>query len=163
MTKKEDTNKQKKTDKSKKVKNKKDLNFNEVIDKLQQKLKQAEEREKRAFADYKNLQRRNREERIMLIKMANRELIETLLEPYGNLIRAAEQLDDEGLNMVIRQFKQMLEELGIREIKCMGKPFNVDEMDVVDRIGKGKKVVEVVELGYKMNDEVIRHAKVIMG
>jgi molecular chaperone GrpE (heat shock protein) len=51
------------------------------IQELQLLLNASLEREKRALADYQNLQRRSQEERIAFIKMANKEFCQVLLQP----------------------------------------------------------------------------------
>ncbi|MGD9129651.1 MAG: nucleotide exchange factor GrpE [Candidatus Woesebacteria bacterium] len=129
---------------------------------LQTKLTAAEEKEKRTLADYQNLIRRNREERAALIKMANKDLLSGLLQALDNLSRASQEIDNPGLNMVIKQFWQSLKEFGLEEIEVMDQEFDVDTMEVVDKKDKAKKVIAVVSKGYKLNGEVIQHAKVIL-
>jgi molecular chaperone GrpE len=137
-----------------------------IVDELatiQQELTQAQEREKRALADYQNLVRRNQEERLKLLKLANRELIEALLQPIGHLTMAAQQINDRGLDMVVQDFWKVLEEVGVEEINPEGEKFDLETMEVVDKEGKGEVVTKVVKRGYKLNGEVIQHAKVIVG
>src|SRR4051812_31121241 len=83
---------------------------------LQEKLAQAQEKERRAVADYANLTRRTQEERLRMIKLAAREVIESVLQPLEHLFLAKEQLKDPGLNMVYQQFQQALEQSGLEEI-----------------------------------------------
>ncbi len=51
---------------------------------------------------------------------------------------------------------------GLKRIDCLGKKFDIELMEVVDKGEKGSKVVEVVKEGYLLNDEVIQHAKVVL-
>ena len=141
----------------------------EVLD-LQAALKAAEaqaaaasEREKRALADYQNLVRRSQEDRARAIKLAGVEFASVLLQPMDHLARAAAQLKDPGLTMVLTQFEQALAQAGLEEIKVMGQKFDVNTMEVVDTKDKGEKVVAVVSKGYTLNGEVIQHAKVVLG
>jgi len=140
---------------------KKKVGSNEVVE-LQQQLAASLEREKRILADYQNLVKRNQEERVKFLQLANKSLIETLLSPLEHLSMAAEQLDDQGLNMVIRDFWQVLEEAGLEEIYPKGKNFDLETMEVVDKEGEGEKVAKVVRRGYRLNGQVIQHAKVIV-
>src|SRR5690349_6238257 len=97
----------------------------------------AEEREKRALADYQNLVRRSQEDRMRTIKLAGMEFASVLLQPLDNLSRAAAQLKDAGLNMVVGQFEQALAQAGLEEIKGMDQKFDVNTMEVVETKAKG--------------------------
>lgn len=130
---------------------------------LAEELAAAQERELRALADYKNLQRRSQEERVQLLKFANQELIESLLQPLEHLSLAAEQLNDTGLNMVVTDLWNALREAGLEEIYPEGEGFNLNTMEVVEQQGDGDLVIKVVRRGYKLHGKVIKHAKVIVG
>ncbi|MBT3249616.1 MAG: nucleotide exchange factor GrpE [Candidatus Pacebacteria bacterium] len=134
----------------------------EEIAELQHLLTESIEREKRVLADYQNLVKRNQEERVKFLQLANKSLVETLLSPLEHLSMAAEQLDDQGLNMVIRDFWQVLEEAGLEEIYPKGKNFDLETMEVVDKEGEGEEVTKVVKRGYQLNGQVIQHAKVVV-
>ena len=135
---------------------------NKKIVELQQQLADSLEREKRVLADYQNLVKRNREERIKFLQLANQSLVETLLSPLEHLSLAAEQIEDQGLNMVIRDFWQVLEEAGVEEIYPKGEKFDLETMEVTDKKGDGETVIKVVRRGYRLNGQVIQHAKVIV-
>ena len=64
--------------------------------------------------------------------------------------------------MVIRDFWQVLEEAGVEEIYPKGEKFDLETMEVTDKKGDGETVAEVVKRGYRLNGQVIRHAKVIV-
>ena len=123
----------------------------------------ASEREKRALADYQNLIRRSQAERLQVMKLAGAEFASVLLTPLDHLGRAAAQIQDKGLNMVVSQFEAALKQAGLEEIPVMGQKFDVNTMEVVDTKAKGEKVIEIVTKGYKLNGEVIQHAKVVLG
>ncbi|MCC6710854.1 MAG: nucleotide exchange factor GrpE [Candidatus Pacebacteria bacterium] len=129
---------------------------------LEQQLHQAQEKEKRSLADYQNLLRRTQEERLKSIKLANQTLLEELVQPLEHLEMAAGQLNDPGLNMVLGQLKKVLTEAGLAEIEVMGKEFDVNLMEVVEKQAEGNKVVKVVRKGYLLNGVVIQHAKVVL-
>ncbi len=152
-----------------KKKNKKDPQLDKKIIELQsklaeleEKLVQSSEKEKRALADYQNLVRRNQEERLQIIKLANKELILSLIEPLENLRRAAKQIDDQGLDMIIYQFMQILKDFGVKKVEVMGQEFDEDLMEVVEKKKNGKKVIDVLRNAYKLNDKILCHARVIM-
>lgn len=165
---------------------------NKNQEQMEQDLKQAQEAVLRAQADYQNLLRRTREEKIRISQMANMELILAILEPLDNLELACQQIDDAGLKMVIDQFKRTLEQFGVSEIDPEGQDFDVNTMEAVEKpsfdlapsssagkqdkearspsnsAGRQKpedqmKVIEVRKKGYQLNGVVIRHAKVVVG
>jgi len=140
------------------------------LDQLQQELEQArqaeiraKESELRSLADYHNLVRRTQDDRVKLVKFANRELIADLLQPLDHLSLAAQQLNDSGLTMTLQQLWKVLNEYGVEEVNPINQPFDVHLMEVVDKQGDGDIVVTVVKKGYKLHGEVIQHAKVIVG
>jgi len=134
-----------------------------LVAKLEAKLKAAHESHLRTQADYQNLQRRSREERQQWVKLATREFVSALLEPLDHLGLAAQQLNDQGLNMTIAQLWERLREQGLEEIDPLNQPFDVQTMEAVDHEGDGEIVISVVKKGYSLNGEVIQHAKVIVG
>ena len=126
-------------------------------------LEEARAKEQRALADYQNLVRRTQQERVKIAKMASQELVESLLQPLEHLSLAAEQVNDPGINMVITDLWQALGSQGLREVDALGKKFDVNTMEVVEREGKGETVMKVIKRGYLLNGEVIQHAKVVVG
>ncbi len=121
------------------------------------------EKYQRALADYQNLVRRSQEEKAEFAKFASRDLIEDLLQPLDHLALAAEKIDDQGVKMVAEEFARVLEGHGLQEIPVIGKTFDVETMEAVEKEGKGDKVIRVVTRGYALNGKVIRHAKVVLG
>lgn len=145
--------------------------LDELIEKLNGELELAREKERRAVADYQNLVRRQREEKVKIAKFAALDLVETILDPLTHLSLAAEQINDQGLNMVISQLWMKLNEAGLEEINPIGQEFDVETMEAVvdpssnaegvENHGK-QTVVKVVAKGFRLNGEVIRHAKVVV-
>jgi molecular chaperone GrpE (heat shock protein) len=129
---------------------------------LREQLRVALEREKRSLADYQNLVRRTQEERAALVKFANKDLCEALLQPLEHLSLAALSLHDKGLDMVLAQFWKELARFGLSEMEVLGKTFDVATMEVVEKRAKGERVIEVVRKGYLLSGEVLQHAQVIL-
>lgn len=141
----------------------------EDYEKIVAQLELAQEGEKRALADYQNLQRRQQEERARLVQLAASDLIQSLVEPLNNLQLAAKNLDDQGLNMVISQFLQALTDNGLEVLgdDLIGQPFDVELMEAVERkdqsIPVEKATVQTVTSpGYRLNGHILKHAKVIV-
>jgi len=132
--------------------------------KKDQRHQELEERLKRTMADYQNLERRIEEERKLLSKLSALLLIEKLLPVLDNLETAQKHLNDEGLAMVVKQFKDILTQEGIEEIQAEGSEFNPNEHEAVEtQEGENNNTVaQVVTKGYKIEDKVIRPAKVVV-
>ena len=125
-------------------------------------LENAKRREQLALADYQNLIRRTNQERSKIARLAARNFVDDLLQPLSHLSMASEQLSDAGLNMVVTQLWQALENNGLKKIDAMGKAFDVETMEATDTGKNGKKVIKIVKNGYTLNNEVIQHSKVIL-
>jgi len=119
---------------------------------------------KRTLADYQNLERRIEEERRMLSKLSSLLLIEKLLPILDNLESAQMHINDEGLELVIKQFKEVLSSEGISEIQADGQTFdpNLHEAIEIQEGQEDNKIVKVINKGYKIDDKVIRPAKVVV-
>lgn len=129
------------------------------------KLMEAEERYKRVLADYRNLEYQVTQDRQQYVKLANRLLIENLLEPIDFMEKATKHIEDKGLQMVVDRFYQVLQMEGLEEIGVkVGQPFDESIMEAVDTVaGEDGKVVEVKQKGFTLNGSVIKHAKVAVG
>lgn len=135
----------------------------EQIAMLTTQLQQQKEQQLRSQADYQNLVRRNQEDRLKFVKMATADLISSLLEPVDHLELAAKQLENQGLSLIAGQISKVFQEFGLTEIPALNQPYDVNTMEAVEKQGEGEKVLSVSQKGYKLNGEVLRHAKVIIG
>lgn len=126
--------------------------------------KELEDMLKRTLADYQNLERRIEDERRMLSKLSSLLLIEKLLPTLDNLENAQAHIKDEGLEMVIKQFKEILSSEGVTEIEAEGQTFdpNLHEAVETQEGHQDNKIVKIIAKGYKIEDKVIRPAKVIV-
>jgi len=117
---------------------------------------------RRALADYQNLVRRTDEERGSVYEGVKKDLILKFLPIMDYLENALKHDGDEGVELMVREFKKTLEGEGVEKIEVEGEKFDPAVMDCVDVTEGGKEgeVAEVLLNGYKMGDEVIRQAKV---
>lgn len=124
----------------------------------------------RALADYDNLSKRTQRGREDFAKIASVSLIVKLLPVLDSLESAQVHLRDAGLAISIGEFKKILREEGLDEIKPeVGQEFNHETMEAIEVV-KGQddnKINEVVLVGWKFADSslqsdgiVVRHAKV---
>lgn len=127
-------------------------------------IKDLEDKYKRALADYQNLEKRTAEEKKDWIKLANKDLILRLLPSLDNLLLAAKHVEDKGLAISISQLIQTLKADGIEQIETVGKQFDPKKMECVEVVeAEENKVVEELRAGYTMYDTIIRPAAVKVG
>lgn len=134
------------------------------MDKRDAKHKELEDQLKRALADYQNLERRVEEERRLLGQLSSAILIEKFLPVLDNLESAQSHLNDQGLDLVIKQFKDILTSEGVEEIQTDGQTFdpNLHEAtDVTEGPNEGK-IVKIIRKGYKIDNKVLRPAQVVV-
>lgn len=135
----------------------------DLIEKLEAEKAELKEKAARAVADYQNLWRRQKDEQGKMIQAARAITFGSLLQPLNHLALAAQNLDNQGLNMVVNQFWQTLNEQGLQEIKPLGEKFDPMSMEAIEKVGEGETVKEVLAPGYKLNEQVIQVAKVKVG
>lgn len=132
--------------------------------KVDEKVKNLEEQLKRALADYANLEKRFEEERKMFSTLHNMIIIEKFLPVLDNLESAQAHVKDEGLQMVLKQFKDVLDQEGVEEITTEGTGFDPNLHEAVETTqGEENKIVNTIAKGYKIDGKVIRPAKVVVG
>jgi molecular chaperone GrpE len=133
------------------------------LEELKKENEELRNRLKRALADYENLERRGREEKEKTVKFANEKLLAELLPVLDNLSRAVRASQDKGLELIFKQFQEVLTLNGVREIDSLNKPFDPAFHEAVEVLGEKGVVVEVLENGYQIDNKVIRPAKVRVG
>jgi molecular chaperone GrpE len=131
---------------------------------LKEKVKELENKLKRALADYENLHKRILAERGEFVRFAKAEIVDKLISVLDDLERAKDHLKDRGLSLAVGQFKAVLESEGVEKIIAKGKAFDPEEMDCVGMVrGEKNEVINVFQIGYKLNGKVIRPAEVEVG
>lgn len=123
----------------------------------------------RLMADFQNYKRRTEKEKSDIYAYANEKLILGLLEVIDNFERAvlSETADEkyaEGMEMIFKQLKGVLEKSGLEEIKALGEGFDPNFHNAVmtednDKFESGS-VTEILQKGYTLNGKVIRPSMV---
>ena len=99
------------------------------------------------------------------------DIVSNFLPVIDNLEKAvtAETKDEEykkGIELVLKQFKDVLNSRGVIEIETIGKTFDPELHEAVSSIQddtKGEKeIVQEYRKGYKIGDRVIRHSMVVV-
>jgi len=132
--------------------------------KLQKDLKEMEYNWKRALADYQNLEKRVGEDKVNLTFISKKIILIKILPILDSLEKFRETLDNEGLDLIIKNFEQALEDLNTKEVEVSGKEFDPNLMEAIELVkGSKNKVVKVHEKGYLLNGKLLRPAKVDVG
>lgn len=142
------------------------------IEALQRQLEEHKQRLLRVQADYDNFRRRTRQEKEDLYKYAASDVIETLLPVLDNFDRALASAHNgndydalvKGIDMIFRQFKQVLEQAGLTAMNAVGQPFNPEYHEAVMKEESEDHeegiVLEELQKGYMFKDKVLRPAMV---
>ncbi|HTX87158.1 MAG TPA: nucleotide exchange factor GrpE [Candidatus Nanoarchaeia archaeon] len=147
----------------------KDESADEKILRLENELKDANDKYLRALAEQQNLVKRQAAEKEDFVRYANQEVISEFLMVYDHLklslVHADEQIKKsawaQGVEYTVKQFKDLLAVNGVEEIKTVGEKFDPSTMEAVE--GTGEKVAKEIMPGYKLNGKVIRAARVVLG
>lgn len=142
-----------------------------VVDPKQQELDELNDRYKRVLAEFENFKKRSGKERETLYNSILSDLIGGFLPIMDNLENAlkAETKDLEykkGVELVHKQFKDLLKSKGIEEIPAVGETFDPTLHEAVSSVQddtKGEKeIVQEYRKGYKIGSKVIRHSMVVV-
>lgn len=156
-----------------------DNNLAEEVDRLKAELdkksKQCEEyinMFQRVAAEFDNYKKRTAKEKCEIYDSALIDVVKAFLPVIDNIERAVEALNkgadsktlEEGVNLIYRQFKAVLEKLEVTEIEGVGSTFDPNKHNAVmhvedDSYGENI-IVEELQKGYKCKDKIIRYGMV---
>tara|TARA_Y100001970_G_scaffold41201_1_gene50805 strand:- start:1299 stop:1790 length:492 start_codon:yes stop_codon:yes gene_type:complete len=155
--------KKNKKEKVKKIDVKKELNA---------KIADLENKNLRLLADFDNLKKRKNDEISNLLKFSGEILIKDLLSVFDDLDRLKSQsidVDSEvfhnGITLMSDKLYKVLSNYNIEKFDSLGEKFDSNLHDaMMAQVSKKEKnlIIEEFEKGYKYNDKVIRHSKVIV-
>ena len=128
----------------------------------------------RTIAEFENFRKRTMKEKTELILNGGKKVVREFLTVADDLERAAmDKSEDpaaikEGVKMINNKLAKTLAGLGVKKIETENADFDTDFHEAIAMVpgmgdDKKGKVIDCVQSGYTMNDEVIRHAKVAVG
>jgi len=130
----------------------------------------------RQVAEFDNYRKRTLKERAELILNGGEKVITSLLPVLDDMERAianGEKTDDpqvlrEGMELIYHKLVKALETQGVSKIDTTDADFDTDIHEAVAMVpgmgdDKKGKVIDCLTAGYKLNEKVIRHAKVAVG
>lgn len=143
-----------------------------VVESLIQERDQFKDLYLRTLAEFQNFRKRSREEQDQTRKYATESLATSLIPVLDNFERALAAIDAgasaesiaEGIRMVEKQLRSVLESVNVTQIPALGAHFDPNHHEAIGTEESAEHepgtVTEVVSSGYKMHDRVIRAARV---
>ena len=154
------------------------------IEKKSQQAKENYDKYVRLYAEFENYKKRMVKDQAEFLKSANERLIKDILPIIDNLERAVEhakepsegssegskgELQDvkgliAGIELTIKQFKDVLGSLGVEEVKSVGEPFDPTRHEAVSHVETDKYdnniIINEFQKGYLLNNRILRPAMV---
>lgn len=139
--------------------------------KLEAKVNELTEALQRERADVTNIRRRHDQQMGNLRDVVKASVVRDLLPAIDNLERGLKHVPKDieshdyvkGISGIVKQFDKTLKEIGVERVKTVGEEFDPKFHEAISmEEGKGSREVvsEELQSGYKLGDEVIRHAMV---
>ena len=146
------------------------------LEKAQDEIAELKDKWLRSVAEFENYRKRTLKERAELILNGGEKAISAILPILDDMERAianGTKTDDpqvlrEGMELIYNKFVKTLEGQGVSKIETKDADFDTDLHEAVAMVpgmgdDKKGKVIDCLQEGYKLNDKVIRHAKVAVG
>ena len=153
------------------VKKKSSKKLQEELDKA---IAESEENKRKWYAvtaEYENYRRRTQNQSAQRYQEGRNDVVSSLFEIGDNLERAMSACLDEqtkqGLDMILKSFKKVLEGEGVEEINPIGETFDATYAEAIMAMpaqeGEESGIVKQVYVkGYKKGEKVLRYAQVIV-
>lgn len=127
----------------------------------------------RTAADFENAKKRLLRERDEFARFSQEKILRHLLPVMDNFERAllhSEDVQDEaakkvitGIQMVFKQFGEILKNEGLTRLETKGKIFDPHQHEAIGYVheeGKEDEIIEEIEPGYLLHGKLLRAAKV---
>ena len=123
----------------------------------------------RLAAEYDNYRKRTAKEKEGIYANAKIDTIKPFLAVLDNLERGVSQFEEgdahrQGLELICKQFEEVLTKLNVAEIPALGEKFDPEKHNAVmhteDETAAENTVVEVFQKGYTLGDKILRFAMV---
>lgn len=141
------------------------------LEQVQHQVEQLTDALQRERADSENIRRRHEEQIGSLKSLVKANVIRELLPVIDNFERALKHVPKEldgndyvkGVQGVVKQFESTLQQMSVERIKTVGEVFDPvlhEAVAMEDSDGTVEVVSEELQAGYRLGDEIIRHAMV---
>lgn len=147
---------------------------NDEIAELKAQILDQKDKYLRLLAEFENHKKRVAKEKLDWIQNASRDTMSALLPVLDDFDRALKSADaqgetfPEGVVLIYNKLYNILHSRGLKPMESNGTSFDpewheaITEIPASDESMKGK-VIDTVEMGYLLNDKIIRYAKVVVG
>lgn len=148
----------------------------EAVDTARREARDANERHLRMAAELENMRRRHQKDRQDQVLYGNADLITRILPLLDNFHRALDHAPEsaesdptvqqwvQGLQLVVRQFEDILAGAGVEAIESVGKPFDPSEHQAVMAEPSAEhedgQVIAELQRGYRLRERVLRPSMV---
>jgi len=137
-----------------------------------EKIAELEDKQKRLMAEFDNFRKRTEKEKSSMYEIGAKSILEKLLPIVDNFERGLSSVSEEekqggfanGMDLIYKQLLKMLEDVGVKPIEAVGKPFDPNFHNAVMHVedeNLGENVVaQEFQKGYMYRDSVLRHSMV---
>ena len=131
----------------------------------------------RLFAEFDNYKKRTTRERLDLLRSSTQDMMAAMLPVLDDFDRARGEAEKQGqekdpvvagLLLVQHKMQNILTGKGLEAMTSTGEDFDPELHEAVTEIPAPSpdlqgKVIDTIEKGYRLNDKIIRYAKVVVG
>ena len=146
--------------------------LNDQIKDLNDDIKKSEDKYVRLMAEFENFKKRNNKALIDSHQKSLEKIVNSFLPILDDMQRISNddnnsnlKVLNDGIKMVEGKFLKILSTYNIEQFNSVGKEFDPDYHEAIMSQNSKKKeniILEEFEKGYKINDKIIRHSKVIV-
>ena len=146
------------------------------LEQAQDEIAELKDKYLRSVAEFDNYRKRTLKERAELILNGGEKVLTAILPIVDDMERAIEngaKTEDpailrEGMELIYHKLTKVMAAQGVSTIETTNADFDTDVHEAVAMVpgmgdDKKGKVIDCLQKGYKLNDKVIRHAKVAVG
>jgi len=143
-----------------------------TLPEAQETIAELNERIVRLTADFDNFRKRAQRDKDEARQFANQGLLEKLLPVLDNFEMALTAVKDadpsvrDGVQMILDQLLSVLKESGVEPVDALGQPFDPNLHEALSQEettdAEEGTVVQQVQCGYKLNDRLVRPARVVV-
>ena len=146
--------------------------FKKKKDPRDEKIEDLTDRVKRQMAEFENFRKRTDKEKSAMYEMGAKDIIERILPVIDNFERGLATVPEdakgtplaEGMEKIYKQLMKTLDDMGVKPIEAVGKPFDPNFHNAVmhvddESLGENVVASELLK-GYMYRDTVVRHSMV---
>ena len=137
-----------------------------------EKIDELNDRLRRSMAEFDNYRKRTDKEKSAMYEIGAKDVIEKILPIVDNFERGLNTIPEdakgtafaEGMEKIYKQFVKTLDDLGVKPIEAVGKPFDPNFHNAVMHVedeNLGENVVAAeLQKGYTYKESIVRHSMV---